>query len=266
MDLKNLFPNYTQNYIAEAIIEGTFGKIWTDNDENPNVAVLTALDGKLHIFGGDASHPAAREYVQNLKWFTMLLVGAEGWKELFFDVLEGKVLAFPRHAFSSASLSATHLQNLRDGLAPEFTLEKLTLNRMQSLYEKKESWREDQFFGFKDAQDFIQRGTGYCALYEGEVVCLAAAGTASSSGIEVQVDTHPKFYRRGLATATSAALLADCLSQGIDANWDAANPDSAGLARKLGYTQLDDYDMYYNLGSKFLMNLRGFLRKIRGRE
>ena len=266
MDLKSLFPTYTQNYIAEAIMEGTFGEIWTDNDENPNVAVLTALDGKLHIFGGDPSHPAAREYVQNLKWFTMLLVGADGWKELVYDVLEGKVLTFPRHAFSSESLDPAHLQTLQDGLSSEFTIEKLTLDRMQSLAAKKETWREDQFFGFKDAEDFIQRGIGYCALHEGEVVCLAAAGTASSSGIEVQVDTHPNYYRRGLATATCAALLTDCLSQGIDPNWDAANPDSAGLARKLGYTQLDDYDMYYNLGSKFLMKLRSFLHRIRGKE
>ncbi|MEE4194378.1 MAG: GNAT family N-acetyltransferase [Anaerolineae bacterium] len=266
MDLKSLFPTYTQNYLADAIIEGTFGEICTDDDANPHVAVLNALNGKLHIFGGDAAHPAAREYVSKLSWFTMLLVGADGWKELFYEVLAGKVLTFPRHAFSSKSLDPVHLKSLRERLSSEFTIEKLTLERMQMLAANKEKWREDQFFGFTDAEDFLTRGIGYCALHGDQVVCLATSGAACSRGIEVQVDTHPNYYRRGLATAACAALLSDCLAQGIDPNWDAANPDSAGLACKLGYTQLDDYDMYYNLGSKFLMKLRTFLRRIRGKE
>jgi len=264
MDLKPLFPTYTQNYIADAIIEGTFGQIWTDNDDNPHVAVLTALDGKLHILGGDASHPAALEYLQNLKLFRMIFLGAEGWQAMLHEVHAGKVIPMPRYNFSSKALDPAHLRALRERLSAEFHLEKLTAERVRELMQNQERWREDQFFGFQDAEDFINRGIGYCALHEDQVVCLAAAGAACSRGIEVQIDTHPKFYRRGLATATGAALLLDCLAQDIDPHWDASNLESAGLAEKLGYTDREEYQMYYLMG-KFLVNLRQFLRKLRGK-
>ena len=265
MDLKYLFPTYTHNYIAEAIMEGTIGKVWLDDETNPHVAVLIALDGKLHILGGDAGHPAARTYLEALPGFSMLFVGANGWKELLYEVQEGKVIKMKRYAFSSENLDRAHLKALQTRLSPEFRIEKITPERAQALFAERERWREDQFFGFAAPEDFIERGLGYCALHDDQVVCIAAAGTASSSGFEVQIDTHPKFYRRGLATATGAALLSDCLAQGINPNWDAANTDSAGLAVKLGYLPQGEYDMYYYLGSKFLVNLRSFLRKIRGK-
>ena len=35
---------------------------------------------------------------------------------------------------------------------------------------------------------------------------------------------------------------------------------------KADIIQLEDYDMYYNLGSKFLVKLRHVLRKIKGKD
>jgi hypothetical protein len=69
-----------------------------------------------------------------------------------------------------------------------------------------------------------------------------------------------------LASATGAKLILECLEKGIDPNWDAATEISAGLAKKLGYVLRDEYDVYFYTGSRFLVNLRNFLRRIRGKE
>jgi hypothetical protein len=56
------------------------------------------------------------------------------------------------------------------------------------------------------------------------------------------------------------------LEKGIDPNWDAATEVSVGLAKKLGYMPRGEYDTYFYTGSRFLVKLRHFLRRIRGKE
>jgi predicted GNAT family acetyltransferase len=68
------------------------------------------------------------------------------------------------------------------------------------------------------------------------------AYTNSKKGIEIQIFTHGPHRQKGLATCTSAALIAHCLDNNIDPHWSAANAVSAGLAQKLGYIQNDQYD------------------------
>jgi len=57
----------------------------------------------------------------------------------------------------------------------------------------------------------------------------------------VSVVVRPDHRQRGMATTLSALLLRDCLARNIDANWDAANPESCRLALKLGYQPLGSY-------------------------
>ena len=261
-----LFPTYTYNYIAEAVLERTTGEVFVDDADTPQVVALTAIGGRLHILGGDADHPAAAEYLQSLRGLSMIIPGAPGWDKRLQSVLEGKLITLPRYAFDSASLTPEHLKALQERLSDQYRLEPITPEIAQSLFANRETWAEDQFFGFADAEDFIARGFGYCAFAEEQIVCIAAAGAASSHGIEIQIDTNPKFRKQGLATATGAALIAASLEKGIDPNWDAATEISAALAKKLGYTPAGEYKIYYYMGSRFLVRLRNFLRRIRGKS
>jgi RimJ/RimL family protein N-acetyltransferase len=97
------------------------------------------------------------------------------------------------------------------------------------------------------------------------MVCIASTGAVASKGIEIQINTHKRYRGKGLASAAGAALILECLEKGIDPNWEAATEISARLAEKLGYTPEGTYDTYYYAGSRFLVSLRNFLRRIRGR-
>lgn len=264
--LRMLFPEYRWNYIADAILEGSMGKVLVNDVKNPQVVALSVFENKIQILGGDAKHPAAREYLSALPGFTMLLVGTQAWKTLLDAVHQGKVITLKRYAFSSESLDLGQLNELKSQLSERFKVERINLHRAQQIALEKSDLTEDHLSGFASPEDFIERGFGYCALENEKIVCIASTGAVCSKGIEVQVNTHKNYRGQGLASTTSAALIIECLENGIDPNWDASTELSASLAKKLGYLPKGEYDMYYYTGSRFLVNLRNFLRRIRGKE
>lgn len=265
-NLRGLFPEYTWNYIADSIMEGFMGKILVNDKENPCVAVLSLPEYKTYIAGGDARHPSARQFLAELPNLSTLLFGTQEWTKLLYEVHSGKVIVMKRYAYSSESLDIEKLRAIKSRLSADFQIERIDLQRAQQIVDEKSDLTEDQLLGFASPEDFIERGFGYCALENGKMVCIAAAGATCSKGMEVQINTHKKYRGRGLASATGAALIIESLEKGIDPNWDAATEKSAGLAIKLGYTPRGAYDAYIYTGSRFLVNLRNFLRRIRGME
>jgi GNAT superfamily N-acetyltransferase len=265
-ELAGLFPEYKWNYIADSILEGSMGQVLVDDPEVPHVAALLLAEQKIHILGGDAGHPAAREYLAGLPGFSMLLFGALGWKDVLDEVQEGKVITLKRYAFSNENLDINHLNGLKSKLSETYRIERITLEHAHKIAAEKNEMTEDQLFGFASPEEFMELGFGYCAWAGEEMVCIASTGAVCSKGIEIQINTHKKHRGQGLASATGAALIIECLEKGIDPNWDAATEISAGLAKKLGYTPRGDYDMYFYTGSRFLVNLRNFLRRVRGKE
>jgi hypothetical protein len=47
------------------------------------------------------------------------------------------------------------------------------------------------------------------------------------------------------STTLAGKLLLECVRRNLRSNWDAANPESCKLAKKLGYSFVGDYDAYY---------------------
>ena len=230
--LVGLFPDYKWNYIADSILEGNMGQVLVNDEENPCVVALCLPDHKIHILGGDAKHSAAQEYLGELSGFSLLLFGAPDWKELLEEVHKGKIITLQRYAFSSEGLDINHLSALKSQLSENYHIERITLEHAQQIAAEKNEMTEEQLFGFDSPEDFIARGFGYCAWEGKRIVSIASTGAVCSKGIEIQINTHKKHRGQGLASATGAALIIECLEKGIDPNWDAATEISAGLAKK----------------------------------
>lgn len=107
------------------------------------------------------------------------------------------------------------------------------------------AWSRDLVSQFRDAADYEARGLGVMAFLNGEPVAGASSYVVFSGGVEVEVDTHKAFRRRGLAAACGAALMLACLARGLYPSWDAANPASVALAEKLGYRLDHPYPVYH---------------------
>ncbi len=107
-----------------------------------------------------------------------------------------------------------------------------------------QSWSRDFCAQFRDTEDFLARGIGVGALFEGKLVAGASSYSIYRGGIEIEIDTKPEFRRQGLATTCGAKLILECLSRGLYPSWDAYDLRSVSLAEKLGYHLDRPYVVY----------------------
>ena len=107
-----------------------------------------------------------------------------------------------------------------------------------------EDWSRDLCVNFADEADFLQNGLGFCVWQNGRLASGAASYTWFSGGYEIEIDTRKDCRRKHFATACAAAFVLHCLDNGKLPGWDAANPESAALATRLGYKAEGSYTAY----------------------
>ena len=249
--LSDLFQGYKWNYLPDAILDGYMGEAFVDDQEHPQIAVLEAPKLKLSILGGNARHPSARTYIEELPAPRIVMFAAEGWEELVREIHRGRLIRLPRYAFTSEKLDLAHLYDLKSQLPDGYRLERMNINLAQKLASERSDFAADHMLNFDSPEHFIARGFGFCVLEGDEVVSLGTTFAVCDKGIEIQIDTRKNHRGRGLATVVAAQLLIHSLENNLDPNWDAANKASVGLAKKLGYTPQGTYSMYVLVKSRF---------------
>lgn len=95
-------------------------------------------------------------------------------------------------------------------------------------------------FEVKPLADFGERDFGFCALWDGHVVCLCSTDVISGAACEIGIETHPDHRRKGLGAIVTAATVEYALAQGLRDVWwicAADNLASIGTAEKVGFTR-----------------------------
>lgn len=262
----HLFSDFKWNYMPNAILEGLVGTVLADDADNPQVAVLQMMDGKLNIVGGNAAHPTAATFVGNLPAFSFIMTGVKGWLDLIEKVHTGRLTAVTRYAMTSENLDIEHLNQLKRSLPDGYRIHPIDLPLAQQLYGGKGEVARDLLDNFASPEDFVERGIGYCVLHDDKVVGAISSFVICSQGVEIQVATDKKHRGRGLATAIAAHFMVHCLERGLDPNWDAADKRSLHLAKKLGYTPQGEYKMIVYVKFKAIIKLQDFLRWVMGKK
>lgn len=90
---------------------------------------------------------------------------------------------------------------------------------------------------WRDAQQFLQGGGGWCVAQGKEVAAMAFASFRFGNELEIGVETRSDFRRRGLAQIAAAALIDACLAQRLEPVWACRkeNLASYALAQRLGF-------------------------------
>lgn len=231
----------TRAILFPALEQGR-GRIWVDNLKAPKTARL--LVGIINFFSGDSETSAAREMIKDVEPMTVLIASDEDWIELMKEVWNDRLGHQLRTKMSTESLDIDYLRRLAHNIGPEYRLERLDLETVKSL-DKRQNMHIPLYFG--SSKEFVEKGVGFCIKHEGKVVSMASTFTPFIDEFEIEVRTSddPRYRRRGLATAVSAALIVYSLSHGFVPHWDAANDASVKLALKLGYTNPMEWDAYY---------------------
>lgn len=230
-------------------IQGHMGKLFVTEKENIKAAQIVV--DIFVFFAGDSDSKDAKELINNLKAESLVIVNDENWKKLIEETYKETAKKFNRYSFIKdfSNLKYEHIKEYLNKIPKGYRLEKVdkAIARSESFHKLSEDFTSQ----YDSIDDYLNRGVGYCILKDNEVVSCASSYSIYNGGIEIEIDTHIDYRRKGLATIVAAALIIDCLDKGVYPNWDAANLTSVALAEKLGYVLDKPYDTYYiNLKDK----------------
>jgi GNAT superfamily N-acetyltransferase len=213
--------------VIEAVLEGRLGRATVTSD----AARLSV--GCYEVFGGDPSSPAARALVAAAARPRELVYGNDpGWRGVILDVFGEEVFDRPMRDYSPVGIDSASLLRIETELPAGFRLQALDGALIGQLDTDLEP---HALQAFESAQEFLEHGLGFGAVQNGRLVCASTSYTRSSRSVEVAIATRTAFRGRGLAAATAARLLRQCLSEGLVPRWSASNPVSQRLAVRLGF-------------------------------
>lgn len=221
------------------------GQVWGNHPERPTVALVCL--GDFLFLGGVPVHPM--EGVHLLRKITnkpsnaWLVRGAPEWETSLRLWGNWKLGKHQRMAFfHHTQFEKEKLQGMTKKLPEGVTLKNIDL----PLYHvcMAQSWSQDFCSLYQDGEDFVKKGRGVVALRDSDLLSGASSYASYPGGIEIQVETREDQRCQGLAAACCAQLVLNCMDEGLDPSWDAANPTSTRLAKRLGYQEKGLYTVW----------------------
>ncbi len=231
--VEHLFAGWEETLIWSCL-QGVMGKIYAA--EGKEIRAAMALLGDFCFLAGEPDRELAGFKPEGLlQDFIIMVPQNEAWERVIREQYGERARRVERYAFKKegAGFDREKLLGFVSALPPEYELTALD----EGLYHwcKKQEWCRDWVSQFPDYDSYERYGLGVVIQKDKSPVAGASSYSAYREGIEIEIDTREEYRRRGLATISGAALILRCLDRGLYPSWDAQNPWSAALAKKLGY-------------------------------
>lgn len=227
-------PDTLRQYFTTASASGPLdeGKklIWrfADYPGDVGVEVKKVVPGQLRLF-------------KLLQPGDVVIVPTPAWQHLVAATYPGALAVYHREAFQAEQFDVAKLRRFCQALPSGFELRHLRLEEMAQFAT---DLAPALVYNFRSPEEFMTRGVGLGILHQGKFVSGASSAAVGGVRVEIEIQTHRQFRRRGLARAVAAALILYCLEHGLEPCWDAANEPSAALARQLGFHSTGTYEAY----------------------
>src|SRR5215475_8648902 len=237
--LRKLFDRYPCLHgSVAAVIEGGMGQVFANAREEPCVA-LAMLD--FHFLAGDPLHANALPLVKLLQPGDVVIAPTPAWQHLVATIYPSALAVYHREAFQADQFDVDTLRRFRQALPSGFALRQV---RLEEVTQFATDLAPALVYNFRSHEEFMSRGVGLGIQHQGMFVSGASSAAVGGGRLEIEIQTHRQFRRRGLARAVAAALILYCLEHGLEPCWDAANEPSAALARQLGFHSTGKYEAY----------------------
>lgn len=243
LKIARAFHNHKRvDFSIDCVVEGQMGKAFVDDLAHPSSYRITI--GPFWYFAGETNSPGASQMMKEFPRYNLLMPSPSDWTNLAKEVYGQHLQPFTRYSFSASSLSTEHLASCLKDSGYQSRIVPIDVGIARELTAQPDSYLE--LSDFDSVQDFIERGIGYAILDEKKVMGVAYSSLVCSTGIEVSVFVDEPYRQKGVATALSSKLLLECLKLNLRPNWDAANPESCKLAKRIGFSFVETYDSYYH--------------------
>lgn len=233
-DLEKLRPLFQdlRFHMGTCILDGITGSAYADNPDTPRFAIL--LLKNFAFISGCIDATTLSQILDDLKNRTWI---ADDQTNRMIETIFGDRLKISqRHSFYKEA---------------DFDREKLKayvsrLNGIYQIVEIDQSLADRINAGkfLSVTPNFSERGVGCCCMYDGEIIGIASSNIVYREGIEVNLRVDSRFQNQGIATALSAYLVLMCLDRNTPISWDAMNPTSVSVAKKLGFRYYRPYTTY----------------------
>lgn len=234
--VKALFEGWEETLIYSCL-QQVMGKIYVTDLENPKSAF--AFVGCFGFFAGEPD----RELVSNKpEGFVIMVPPNAQWAVLIEECFEDAKKVTRYAIKKDTKFDVDKLQKEIDKLPDGYELKKIDAEIYDKCLENPATVDFVSAFGSKER--YLQIGRGMVITKNDEIVSGASSYTRYNEGIEIEVDTVESERRKHLATVVCAALILDCLQEGLYPSWDAQNMNSVHLAEKLGYEFAHEYIAY----------------------
>jgi hypothetical protein len=235
-----------EDSMVVAYLQGYMGCAYVRTSDAPQAAVL--ISGEYSFWGGDSDSEDAAYLVEHFfdanpdsESVGIFADACPRWEQTLMACKKNHPRTVPRFRIAQKDydFDLEQLTKYRDALPAGFELvpfdERIYKTAMAA------DWSKEFCETFDSAKDYLQRGFGYAALKDGELVSGSSTMTVYDGGTEIQVATREDCRRKGLALPCSAAMVLECARRGIRPCWDAANEISKKMALKLGYEYEGEY-------------------------
>lgn len=243
-----LFQNWQETMIWSCL-QGMMGHVYGDNAEFPRSAIAV-LGDFCFLAGKPLEGLLAGEEKLRGAGFRILVPQNEKWAELIEEFYGDRAKEGIRYAFRKDGdiFDRKWLKKIAGFLPEGYSLRMMDEQCFTQC--RAEEWSRDLVSQYTAYEEYEKLALGVAVMREGQVVAGASAYSRYRDGIEIEIDTKSSHRRKGLASACGAGLILECLKRELYPSWDAQNPVSAALARKLGYRFSHTYRIYEVAGSR----------------
>ncbi len=99
---------------------------------------------------------------------------------------------------------------------------------------------------YKTEEEFLKNGMATIIYSDSRIpVCAASSYAKYHNKTDIQITTSTNYRGMGLAKAACIHFLHQCINEGIDVNWSAANIASYHLALKLGFYDESRFKVFW---------------------
>jgi RimJ/RimL family protein N-acetyltransferase len=169
-----------------------------------------------------------------------LFSSSKKWNSILNHLLKNEIKQLRRYSY-----------NLGEGnellgfpkLPKDYYIDRITPGLIEVSYEFNKKYYEE-YWG--SVSNFLDKGFGYCILYNNEVVSECTAIFCSDDYAEIDIATRDNYRGKGLANILANTFIKHSLEYNIRPSWDCdvSNNSSINLADKLGFIDPIEYSIF----------------------
>lgn len=214
-------------------------KIYAVDRENPKSIMLLLGGDEAYFFGVPCRELVMRK---TKKWIGMFPTDKE-WEKLMEECYPEADI-YTRYAIKDGVFDKAKLESMARVIPEGYELKKIDSKVYDLCSEVEDDDVSELIDWFNSKREFLKLGKGYAIIKDGKVVGGASTAYRFEKGIELEVDVLESERKKGLATVACATMILDCLNEGLEPTWDAANLISVHLAEKLGFSLDHEYKCF----------------------